>query len=179
MNEKRTVALGDINFVPITDREQIIIENARKKSYAWGFKKRLIVSLIVTVICIISEIYAHITYSALGSATPMIIFISVAFAVFNLISFGYVQLKKRMSLYTEHMSFIEGIVSTKYDHITLSNENKQKSGDFILFDYDKNHCKDAVRIDDPDEFKALKTGTPIIIVRSEMYGDYTYKVYMI
>ena len=177
MEEKQTIALIDIDFLPVTENELKTIQANRDKKISFNFKKRLILSIIVSICISAFEIYAHVTNPKLGSFTSAIIFIAIALIVFNLLSFGYVILRKKMSLYAEHMSFVKGVVDTKYDHVKLSKENKQVSHDFVLFNFDNFHCKDAVKVKDPDDFKTLKKGDDILVVKSTVYGDDSFEVY--
>lgn len=177
MEEKQNISLIDINFLPVTEDELKTIQAYRDKKISFNFKKRFILSIILCVVLGATEFYAHYKNPKLGQFTPTLIFIIIAFVVFNALSYGYVVLKKKMSLYGEHMSFVKGTVDTKYDHVKLSKENKHSSHDFVLFDFDNFHCKDAVKVKDPDDFINMKPGDDILVVKSTFYGEDSFEAF--
>lgn len=176
-DNKKQLAIADIEFDKLTGNEQHIVMTHRNQKLLAAFKKRLAVSIIVTVIVLVMEIVARILNSRQNTLPGAIAFILVAFAVYTLLSYGYMKLKQKIDLYTDELSCIYGNVCEKYDHVTLSKENRQKSADFILFDSANIHCTTAIPIRNKADFNMLTINTPILIIRSVTYGDASYEVY--
>lgn len=174
---KKQLAIGDLEFSEITAKESEIIKTHRDKILFSGFIKRVYISVVVTAIVMISEYVGRHNSGTEKTIPGAFIAIGLGFVVFNILSFGYMNLKQKMDIYRDHLSFTYGYVDEKYNGNVLEKQNREKSKDYILFDTDKVHCNTAVAISDHMEFLNINLGDKVLIVKSSPYGEDHYEVF--
>lgn len=174
---KQNIAIADIPFEPIGDRESEVITKARNRQLFDDFSSRAVISVIITAIVMIIEYIGKYNADSESAIPGEFTFIIIALIVFNLLSFGYVILKRRMDIYADHLCYVYGTVSEKYDGYTLSSQNKQKSKDYILFDTENAHCVTAISTNNHNEFKKIQPGSKVLVVKSSPFGDVHYELY--
>lgn len=182
MNNKKiisTLPIENIDFNPISENELSIIGAYKNKNLFSAFTSRAIISVIVIAIIMIAEYIGRHSTNTSKTIPGMIVFLIIVLMVFNLLSFIYMVLKKKIDLYNNHLSCVYGTVSEKYNKHLLSRQNNEKSNDYILFDKDSIHCSTAIKVADYDVFKHLEIGDEVIIVKVELYGDISYELYNI
>lgn len=133
-----------------------------------AFSKRAVISVIAAAIIMIMEYIGRINADNKSSIPGAFAFIITAVVIFNLLSYGYVILKKSMDIYKEHLSYIYGTVSEKY--------SRQKN--YILFETESNCCTTAVAVQNADDFSSMAVGDSVLIVKSIPYGSEVYEVYL-
>lgn len=176
-NNKKTMAIADIPFNPLTDREHSIINMERKRNLFNAFSKRAVISVIAAAIIMILEYIGKFNAKNLQAIPGEFTFIIIALIIFNILSYGAIILKRNMALYGEHMSSVYGTVVEKYDNHTLSKQNKQKSKNYIIFDTENIHCSTALPVSDINDFKKITVGEQVLIVKYMKYGNETYELF--
>ncbi len=176
---KSILPIEDITFNPVSDKELRIIESFKNTNLFSSFTSRAIISIIVIAVIMIAECIGRYSIGTSKTIPGMIVFLIIVLIIFNLLSFGYVILKKKIDLYNNHLTCIYGTVSEKYNKHLLSKQNNEKSNNYILFDKDSVHCSTAVKVADLDVFKYLEIGEEILIVKTEHYGNNSYELYTI
>lgn len=176
---RHNIALEDIAFSPLGDKEIEIINDEKNRHLFRSFTNRAIISVIAAAIIMISEYIGKFNTKNLQAVPGEFTFIIIALIIFNLLSYGAMILKQKMSLYGEHLSFVYGTVTEKYDNRTLSRQNKQKSKNYILFDTETAHCTTAVPVNNINDFNRLTIGESVLIVKSNQYGNEHFELYTI
>ncbi len=176
-DNKQHIAIADIEFAPIGDKELNIITFTRNRRLFSAFVHRIYISVIVTIIVMVMEFIGRSNPRYEKTIPGSLAFIFIAFIVFNLLSYGYMTLKKQMDIYRDHLSFVYGTITEKYDNHTLSKQNNQKSKNYVLFDTENVHCITAIAVAGSAEFKDIKPGDNVLVVKSSSYGDNHYELY--
>lgn len=176
-NNKKHVNADDLVFDPLGESEAKIIEKARNKILFSAFKKRTIASVIVGIIVAVGEFIGrknlHIEYTLGGTFA----FIAAAVVVFNLLSYGYVVLKRRIDLYSDNSEFLYCTVAEKYSQYKLSNENKKKSHNYVILETERFYCNTAFPVNDTDEYDRISVGDRVMLVKNSPFGDVHYELF--
>ncbi len=175
-DNKLSLPVQDIAFSPVGERELAIIEKHRNAILFQAFKKRAVISAAATVIVMVMEYIGRTNANRASSIPGAFIFIILAAVIFNLLSFGYVIVKRNMDIGRDHLSFVYGYVCEKYDNEIYDGDN-HKSKRFILFETDKLLCTTAIAVATDSEFPAISAGDSILIVKSQPYGNEVYEAY--
>lgn len=176
-NNKIHITADDIIFDTIGERETAIINKARNKILLSGFKKRAIISVIAGIAVAVGEYFGrknqHIEYT-IGKTYALII---AAVIIFNLLSYGYIVLKRKMDIYTDKSEILYCTVSEKYNQHKLSSENKKHAENYVLLETSTHYCTTAFPIKDINEFNRLSIGDTVLLLRTSPFGDIHYEVF--
>ena len=179
IENKTYIEALDIPFEEMGENEAKIITNEINRNLIKGFKKRLIYSALIAVVVCIFEIIGRINQNRNDSIPGVIIAFIIFLVIFNLLSYGYVILKKKMDVYSAHSVCVYTKITEKYEQNKLSKENKQKSKNYVILESDHFHCTTAFPIEDYTTFKNMKIGDDILLVKSSPYGNIQYDLYKI
>lgn len=176
-NNKIHINADDLTFDTIGEKETAIINKSRNKVLLAGFKKRAVISVIVGAVAAIGEYIGrknqHIEYTIGGTFA----FIIAAVVVFNLLSYGYIILKRKINLYTEKSEILYCTVAEKYNQHKLSSENKKHSENYIILETDTHYCTTAFPIKDIGKFNRISIGDTVLLLRTSPFGDIYYEVF--
>ena len=177
INNKIHVSADDLVFATAGEREISIISNARNKLLSAGFKKRAVISVILGIVIAVGEFFGrknqHIENTILGAFG----FIAAAIIVFNLLSYGYIVLKRKMDLYTDNPEILYCTVSEKYSQSKFEQENKKLAQNYIILETDSHYCTTAFPVKNREEFDGLSIGGTVLLLRSSPFGDVHYEIF--
>lgn len=169
----------DIPFEEIGEKEEKIITDEINRNLIKHFKKRFIYSVLIAIVVCILEIIGRINQNRTDSIPGVIIVFMVFLVIFNLLSYGYVILKRKMDVYSAHSVCVYTKITEKYGQNKLSDENKQKSKNYVILESDHFHCTTAFPIEDYAVFNNMKIGDDVLLVKSSPYGNIQYDLYRI
>lgn len=175
-NNKIYAEADDIVFDTAGEKELSIINKTHKRLLMRGFKKRAIISVIIGIIIAFGEVIGRINQNRADTITGMCIFIIVAVLIFNLLSYGYIVLKRKMDFYTDKVECLYCTVTEKYNQHKLSKENQKHAQNYILLESEKYHCTTAFPIKGIEEFNKITIGDTVLLLKSSPYGDVHYEV---
>lgn len=176
-NNKIHVNADDLVFNTIGSRETAIINKSRNKILFKGFKKRAVISVILGIVIAIGEYIGRKNQHIENTIKGTFAFIIAAVVVFNLLSYGYIVLKRKMDLYTDNMKILYCTVSEKYNQYKLSKENQKHAQNYILLETDTHYCTTAFPVKDINEFNRLSIGDTVLLLKNSPFGDAHYEVF--
>lgn len=177
INNKIHVNADDLVFNAVNEKETAIISKARDKILFQGFKKRAIISVILGIIIAIGECIGRKNQHIDNTIPGALGFIAAAVIIFNLLSFGYIVLKRKMNLYTDKMEVLYCTISEKYNQHKLSRENKKHSQNYILLETDNYYCTTAFPVKNIQEFNKLSIGDTVLLLKKAPFGDVHYEIF--
>lgn len=176
-DNKIHVNADDLVFHTADSRETSIVNKFRSKILFDGFKKRAFISVILGVIIAVGEYIGRKNQHIENTIKGAFIFIFAAIVIFNLLSYGYVVLKRKMDLYTDNMEILYCTVSEKYNQHTLSKEASKRAQNYILLETDTHYCTTAFPVKDIKEFNRLSIGDTVLLLKNSPFGDAHYEVF--
>lgn len=179
MNKKNkiNVSADDLIFDTIGKKETEIINKAQNKILHSGFAKRAVISVIAAIVIAIGEYIGKRNQHIEFTMWKTFIFIAVAVIIFNLLSYGYIILKRKMDLYTDKTECLYCTVVEKYNQHKLSKENKKHAQNYILLETATYHCTTAFPIKDIKEFNKLSIGDTVLLIKTSPFGDIHYEIF--
>lgn len=175
-NNKIYAEADDIVFDTVGEKETAIINKTHNKILMAGFKRRAIISFIAGIIIAVGEVIGRINQNRTNSIAGMCIFIVAAILIFNLLSYGYIVLKRKMDFYTDKIECLYCTVTEKYNQHKLSRKNQKYARNYVLLESEKYHCTTAFPIKGIDEFNKISIGDTVLLLKSSPYGDVHYEV---
>lgn len=176
-NNKIHINADDLIFDTIGENETAIINKSRNKILLAGFKRRAFISVIAGIVVAIGEYIGRKNQHIENTIGGTFAFIIAAVVVFNLLSYGYIVLKRKMDLYTDKSEILYCTVAEKYNQHKLSAENKKHTQNYVILETDTHYCTTAFPIKDIDEFNKLSIGDTVLLLKTSPFGDVYYEVF--
>ncbi len=177
LESKQHVAVEDMPFSPITEREAAIIGRHKKKLLMKAFQIRLFYSIAATAIICGMEIIARLIQNMSNTIPGTVAFVLFLFVIFNLLSYGYVIMTRKIDAYAEHSEYFYGNIAEKFEKHKLSKENGKRSENYVILETDTHRCTTAFPVEFPSDFEAMQKGERMLLVKSSPFGDKKYRLY--
>ena len=171
------ISADDLVFAAAGEKETAIIGKSKNTILFKGFKKRVIISVILGIVIAMGDYFGRKNQHTENAFLGAFVFIAVAVIIFNLLSYGYIVLKRKMDAYTDKMEILYCTVSEKYNQHKLSMENKKPSQNYILLETDTCFCTTAFPVKDIKEFNKLSIGDTVLLLKSSPFGDAHYEIF--
>ena len=166
--EQTNLLIDDMHFKKPDKEQEAMITRYSSREYKTKFRRRFIISLMITLIIILCEYIARrytMTNPRPDTIPGMIIFMISVFIIYNIISYIYMQVKTNMNDILNRYECTYGIVTEKYDGRHLSQKSGEISHNYILFSNEEGHCTTALSVKNLQMFQSDHIGDKILLLK--------------